>query len=49
MEITGGCLCRAVRYSLSPQRPSVTRTFWCSVCQYIGAAALREPCFPRRS
>jgi hypothetical protein len=36
MEITGGCLCRAVRYSLSVD-PIVTRTCWCRVCQYIGA------------
>lgn len=36
MEITGGCLCKAVRYSVSVD-PIVTRTCWCRVCQYIGA------------
>jgi hypothetical protein len=36
MEITGGCLCKAVRYSLSAD-PIVTRICWCRVCQYIGA------------
>ena len=28
MEITGGCLCRAVRYSISAE-PVVTRVCWC--------------------
>jgi len=38
MEITGGCLCKAVRYSLSAA-PIVTRSCWCRVCQYIGAGS----------
>jgi hypothetical protein len=38
MEITGGCLCRAVRYSISAA-PITTRTCWCRVCQYIGAGS----------
>jgi hypothetical protein len=38
MEVTGGCLCRAVRYSISAA-PIVTRTCWCRVCQYIGAGS----------
>ena len=46
MEITGGCLCRAVRYSISAA-PIVTRTCWCRVCQYIGAgSATVNTCFP---
>jgi hypothetical protein len=38
MEITGGCLCKAVRYSVSAA-PIVTRSCWCRVCQYIGAGS----------
>ena len=46
MEITGGCLCRAVRYSISAA-PIVTRTCWCRVCQYIGAGGgTVNTCFP---
>jgi len=46
MEITGGCLCRAVRYSISAA-PIVTRTCWCRVCQYLGAgSATVNVCFP---
>jgi hypothetical protein len=45
MEITGGCLCQAVRYSISAA-PIVTRTCWCRVCQYIGAgSATVNACF----
>jgi hypothetical protein len=46
MAITGGCLCRAVRYSINAA-PIVTRTCWCRVCQYIGAgSATVNVCFP---
>lgn len=46
MEITGGCLCRAVRYRIGAE-PIVTRTCWCRVCQYIGAgSATVNTCFP---
>lgn len=46
MEITGGCLCRAVRYSISAA-PIVTRVCWCRVCQYIGAGSgTVNVCFP---
>lgn len=46
MQITGGCLCRAVRYSLTAA-PIVTRVCWCRVCQYIGAgSATVNACFP---
>jgi hypothetical protein len=38
MEITGGCLCKAVRYSISAA-PIITRSCWCRVCQYIGAGS----------
>jgi hypothetical protein len=46
MEITGGCLCKAVRYSVTAA-PIVTRVCWCRLCQYIGAgSATVNTCFP---
>ena len=33
-DITGGCLCRAVRYRISAQ-PLLTRVCWCRLCQYL--------------
>jgi hypothetical protein len=38
MLITGGCLCRAVRYRIAAA-PIVTRVCWCRVCQYLGAGS----------
>ena len=38
MEITGGCLCRAVRFSIT-SAPLFTRACWCRVCQYLGAGS----------
>jgi len=38
MEISGGCLCRSVRYE-SSAAPMITRVCWCRVCQYIGAGS----------
>jgi hypothetical protein len=38
MLITGGCLCRAVRYQVAAA-PIVTRVCWCRVCQYLGAGS----------
>jgi hypothetical protein len=36
--ITGGCLCGAVRYSVSSE-PMFVRTCWCRVCQKLGAGS----------
>jgi hypothetical protein len=36
MLITGGCLCRAVRYSIAAA-PLITRVCWCRLCQYLAA------------
>ena len=46
MEITGGCLCKAVRYRISAA-PITTRSCWCRVCQYLAAgSATVNVCFP---
>jgi hypothetical protein len=49
MQITGGCLCREVRYE-STSQPIVTRVCWCRVCQYLGAGSgTVNVCFPTAS
>ena len=46
MEVTGGCLCRQVRYRISAA-PIVTRMCWCRLCQYLAAgSATVNVCFP---
>ena len=36
MTITGGCLCRAVRYTVAAEAMA-TRVCWCRDCQYVAA------------
>ena len=35
-NISGGCLCGSVRYTVSAQ-PIVTRVCWCSICQTLAS------------
>lgn len=37
-DITGGCLCGAVRYTIS-EPPKVVRACWCRLCQKVGAGS----------
>jgi len=49
MQITGGCLCGAVRYRVDAA-PIVTRVCWCRLCQYLGAGSgTVNTCFPSDS
>ena len=46
MAVTGGCLCKAVRYRIAAA-PIVTRVCWCRVCQYLAAGGgTVNTCFP---
>jgi hypothetical protein len=46
MDITGGCLCRAVRYRISAA-PLAARVCWCRLCQYLGSGqGTVNVCFP---
>jgi hypothetical protein len=46
MEVTGGCLCKAVRYRITAA-PLVTRVCWCRVCQYLASGnGTVNACFP---
>jgi hypothetical protein len=38
MTITGGCLCKAVRYEIAAP-PVTTRVCWCRRCQALGAGS----------
>lgn len=37
MPITGGCLCKQLRYEIAAEAPMAARVCWCRVCQYLGA------------
>ena len=44
--VSGGCLCRAVRYDIDAA-PITSRACWCRLCQYIGAGSgTVNVCFP---
>jgi hypothetical protein len=46
VEITGGCMCGAIRYRFSAP-PMVTRWCWCRDCQFLGAGSgTVNVCFP---
>jgi hypothetical protein len=46
MEISGGCLCRQVRYRITAA-PVITRVCWCRLCQYLAAGSgTVNVCFP---
>lgn len=46
MEITGGCLCKSVRYRISAP-PIASRVCWCRTCQYFAAGSgTVNVCFP---
>ena len=46
MNVTGGCLCKAVHLSVTAA-PLAARVCWCRVCQYLGAGnGAMSVCFP---
>jgi hypothetical protein len=49
MDITGGCLCKSVRYGFTAA-PIVTRVCWCRDCQYLGGGSgTVNVCFPTKA
>ena len=39
MPISGGCLCKQLRYEIAAEAPIAARVCWCRVCQYLGAGS----------
>ena len=39
MPITGGCMCKQLRYEIAAEAPMAARVCWCRVCQYVGAGS----------
>jgi hypothetical protein len=39
MPISGGCLCKQLRYEIAADAPIVARVCWCRICQYFGAGS----------
>jgi hypothetical protein len=49
MATSGGCLCSAVRFSVT-DAPLAARVCWCRLCQYLGAGSgMVSVCFPSAS
>jgi hypothetical protein len=50
MPISGGCLCKQLRYEIAAEAPMAARVCWCRVCQYIGAGSgTANAVFPREA
>jgi hypothetical protein len=39
MPISGGCLCKQLRYEIAADAPIAARVCWCRLCQYLGAGS----------
>src|SRR5277367_628895 len=39
MAISGGCMCKQLRYAVDAEAPLAARVCWCRDCQYIGAGS----------